>query len=146
LSLDGIEFQGAELSLKRPKEYIGIDPALGGGAAADSPNKLFIGGLPTHLNEEQVQELLKSFGELKTFNLVKETVDGELQSKGFAFCEYVDPDVTELAIAGLHNFQLGDKGLVVQRADVGRNNESASGGLPGTTNFLKNRETISGTS
>jgi len=89
-------------------------------------------------------ELLKSFGELKTFNLVKETVDGELQSKGFAFCEYVDPAVTDMAIAGLHNFQLGDKGLVVQRADQGKGSGSGSGGLPGTTNFLKNREYCEG--
>lgn len=42
---------------------------LGGG---DSPNKLFVGGLPTYLSDEQVMELLKSFGELKTFNLVKD--------------------------------------------------------------------------
>ena len=31
----------------------------------DSPNKLFIGGLPNYLNEEQVKELLTSFGSLK---------------------------------------------------------------------------------
>jgi splicing factor U2AF subunit len=127
--------------LKQPKDYVGIDPALGDGEQSESPHKLFIGGLPTHLNEEQVQELLKSFGELKSFNLVKETIDGELVSKGFAFCEYVDAEnVTDLAIQGLHNFQLGDKALVVQRADNGKNNGESAAGLPGTTNFLKNRE------
>ena len=41
-----------------------------------SENKIFMGGLPTYLNEEQVQELLKSFGELKAFNLVRENGNG----------------------------------------------------------------------
>lgn len=139
LALDGTEFQDCALELKRPKEYIGIDPSLGGGASSDSPNKLFIGGLPLNLDEDQVGELLKSFGELRSFNLVKETLDGQLVSKGFAFCEYQDAAVTDMAIQGLHNFQLGDKTLVVQRADTGRN--TGSGGLPGTTHFLNSRET-----
>lgn len=42
----------------------------------DSINKIFVGGLPTYLNEEQVMELLKSFGELKAFNLVRENGNG----------------------------------------------------------------------
>lgn len=42
----------------------------------DSINKVFVGGLPTYLNEEQTQELLKSFGELKAFNLVRENGTG----------------------------------------------------------------------
>ncbi|CAG8785238.1 9029_t:CDS:2, partial [Cetraspora pellucida] len=40
-------------------------------------------------------------------------------SKGFAFCEYVDPSVTDLACQGLNNMELGDRKLVVQRASVG---------------------------
>lgn len=61
--------------MRRPKDYAGLDPlshAFGAPGSTDSPNKLFIGGLPTYLNDEQVMELLKSFGELKSFNLVKE--------------------------------------------------------------------------
>lgn len=42
----------------------------------DSINKVFVGGLPTYLNEENVMELLKSFGELKAFNLVRENGTG----------------------------------------------------------------------
>lgn len=43
------------------------------------------------------------------------------ETQGFAFAEYVDTPTTDLAIAGLHNFQLGDKTLIVQRAQMGRN-------------------------
>lgn len=45
---------------------------------------------------EQMKELLISFGPLKAFNLVKDNATG--LSKGFAFCEYVDPNVTDQVI------------------------------------------------
>ncbi len=41
----------------------------------------------------QVKELLTSFGPLKAFNLVKDSATG--LSKGYAFCEYVDPNITD---------------------------------------------------
>ena len=40
-----------------------------------------------------MKELLTSFGPLKAFNLVKDSATG--LSKGYAFCEYVDPNVTD---------------------------------------------------
>lgn len=50
----------------------------------------------------QVKELLTSFGPLKAFNLVKDSATG--LSKGYAFCEYVDINVTDQVSPGL---QLG---------------------------------------
>lgn len=41
----------------------------------------------------KVKELLSSFGQLKAFNLVKDTGSG--LSKGYAFAEYADPSVTD---------------------------------------------------
>lgn len=41
--------------------------------------------------------------------------------KGFAFCEYVDPNITEVACQGLNGMELGDRYLVVQRAALGAN-------------------------
>ena len=64
----------------------------------DSPHKVFLGGLPNYLNEDQVKELLTSFGQLRAFNLVKDSATG--LSKGYAFCEYVDVSITDQAIAG----------------------------------------------
>lgn len=59
----------------------------------DSINKIFVGGLPTYLNEEQVMELLKSFGDLKAFNLVRENGNGPSKVGFFLFsfvhCELV---------------------------------------------------------
>jgi hypothetical protein len=41
----------------------------------------------------QVKELLTSFGPLKAFNLVKDSITS--LSKGYAFCEYVDIRATD---------------------------------------------------
>lgn len=38
-------------------------------------------------------ELLMSFGQLKAFNLVKDSATG--LSKGYAFCEYADSSITD---------------------------------------------------
>ncbi|KAF5383519.1 hypothetical protein D9615_003594 [Tricholomella constricta] len=133
MAFDGIIFINGPLKIRRPKDYGGIDmssspsvhvPGVVSTNVPDSINKVFVGGLPTYLNEEQVMELLKSFGELKAFNLVRENGNGA--SKGFAFFEYVDVNVTDVAIQSLNGMELGDRYLVVQRASVG-----AKPGTPG---------------
>ncbi|XP_016432076.1 splicing factor U2AF 65 kDa subunit-like [Sinocyclocheilus rhinocerous] len=130
MAFDGIIFQGQSLKIRRPHDYRplpGISeqpafhvPGVVSTVVPDSPHKLFIGGLPNYLNDDQVKELLTSFGPLKAFNLVKDSATS--LSKGYAFCEYVDISVTDQAVAGLHGMQLGDKKLIVQRASVGAKN------------------------
>ena len=134
MAFDGIVYQNQSLKIRRPKDYIGPDlsapvsvhvPGVVSTNVPDTPNKIFVGGLPTYLNDEQVMELLKAFGELRAFNLVREQNNGP--SKGFAFCEYVDPSVTELACQGLNDMELGDRRLVVQRASMGNGRGNAGG-------------------
>ncbi|KAJ7245108.1 hypothetical protein B0H12DRAFT_788593 [Mycena haematopus] len=133
MAFDGIIFINGPLKIRRPKDYGGMElsgspgvhvPGVVSTNVPDTINKVFVGGLPAYLNEEQVMELLKSFGELKAFNLVRENGNGA--SKGFAFFEYVDTAVTDVAIQSLNGMELGDKFLVVQRASVG-----AKPGMPG---------------
>ncbi|KAF9908282.1 U2 small nuclear RNA auxiliary factor 2 [Linnemannia zychae] len=139
MAFDGIVFQNQTLKIRRPKDYQPPEgtvqevpqihvPGVISTNVPDSENKIFIGGLPLYLNDEQVIELLTAFGELKAFNLVKENNIGP--SKGFAFCEYLDPNLTDIACQGLNNMMLGEKKLVVQRASVGssRNNQNPAGG------------------
>jgi len=130
---------GHALKVRRPKDYIpapvqdaGGKPSLPVGAIVatnvpDSPYKIFIGGLPANLNEEQVKDLLQTFGPLKAFNLVKDISTG--LSKGFAFCEYLDSSVTDRACTGLNGMKLGDKQLLVQRASIGAKNPLQSMGM-----------------
>ncbi|KAF1813653.1 hypothetical protein P152DRAFT_457032 [Eremomyces bilateralis CBS 781.70] len=143
LALDGISMEAktasngasngdtAGLSIRRPKDYI-VAPALDdaeepeGVLAAvvrDSANKICISHVPTYLNDEQVTELLQSFGELKKFVLVKDI--GSEESRGIAFCEYTDPSSTDIAVEGLNGMELGEEHLKVQRASIGQ--QQASG-------------------
>ena len=76
-------------------------------SVVDSPNKLFIGGLPYHLNEQQVMELLSAFGSIKAFHLVKADANA-ITSKGYCFVEYADGEsVRDVAILGLNGMDMG---------------------------------------
>merc|ERR1719192_1294044 len=121
MGFDGIVYNGQTLKIRRPRDYQplpGSDnpdfnvPGVISTVVKDTPHKIFIGGLPNYLTEDQVKELLTSFGALKGFNLV--TDGGTNLSKGYAFAEYVDPHITDQAIDGLNGMQLGDKKLLVQ--------------------------------
>ena len=138
MAFDGINMKGQSLKLRRPRDYQPM-PGLSDGpnfnvpgvvstVVPDSANKVFLGGLPNYLNEDQVKELLTSFGQLRAFNLVKDSATG--LSKGFAFCEYVDVTITDQAIAGLSGMQLGDKKLIVQRASTGAKTSAAMNAAP----------------
>jgi len=126
LGFDGIQFKGQTLKVRRPRDYQGPDdsaapgfiPGIVSTNVPDSPNKVFVGGLPTELAEEQVKELISYFGELKAFHLVKDGTG----SKGFAFFEFVDPSVTDNACRLLNGKELGNKTLLVQRAHLGSRN------------------------
>lgn len=49
--------------------------------------------------------------------------------KGVAFCEYMDPAVTDIAVEGLNGMEIGQKHLRVQRASIGNTQSSGSGEL-----------------
>ena len=63
----------------------------------DTDNKLYIGGIPQTARESDIREIVEAFGQLKSFNLVKDPNDDNL-NRGFCFFEYVDEKVTERAI------------------------------------------------
>ncbi|CAM6046435.1 unnamed protein product [Sphagnum compactum] len=140
MALDGIIFEGVSVRVRRPSDYnpsmaatlgpsqpsphlnlaaVGLTPGAAGGA--DGPDRVFVGGLPYYLTEVQIKELLESFGPLRGFDLVKDRDTGN--SKGYGFCVYQDPAVTDVAIAALNGLKMGDKTLSVRRA-------SASSGQP----------------
>lgn len=156
LALDGITMEDGDyvkkeqtsgdtkgLSIRRPKDYIvpavadetPLEPGVVSNVVVDTQNKICISNIPLYLTDEQVTELLVSFGELKAFVLVKDNSTEESRVsfsknhtqifqtnslQGIAFCEYVDPAVaTDIAVEGLNGMELGDKHLKVQRASIG---------------------------
>lgn len=113
------------LQIRRPKDYIvpaivddpNYEPGRVSNVVIDTPNKISVTNIPPYLTSEQVLELLNSFGELKAFVLVQDR--GTEESRGIAFCEYLDPTATEVAIKGLDNMELGDRHLTVRKASIG---------------------------
>ena len=75
----------AGLSIRRPKDYIAPaisddtpqEPGVVSNVVVDTQNKICITNIPLNLTDEQVQELLVSFGELKSFVLVKDNSTDE---------------------------------------------------------------------
>ncbi|KAF6141440.1 hypothetical protein GIB67_021256 [Kingdonia uniflora] len=125
--------QGVSVRVRRPTDYnpslaaalgpsqpnpllnlgaVGLTPGATGGV--EGPDRIFVGGLPYYFTEAQIKELLESFGALRGFDLVKDRDTGN--SKGYGFCVYQDPAVTDIACAALNGLKMGDKTLTVRRA------------------------------
>eukprot|EP01068_Selenidium_serpulae_P009811 Selendium_serpulae@DN5323_c0_g1_i2.p1 len=156
LGLDGISYNGANLKLRRPQDYnaplaeaqLQMEMQAKGGQSSvsgarhfgtpgtgntgdvveDSPNKVFIGGLPHHLGEAEIKGILSSFGALKAFHLVKSETEPD-KSKGFAFCEWRDSSTTDMACQALNGTKIGDRVLNVRRAVPHAEHKASSGGL-----------------
>lgn len=131
IDLDGVAFKGSLLKVRRPSDYTPATNVLPPNLApridlsklgvistqvADGPNKVFCGGLPYDLNEEQIKELVSSFGKLKSFHLVRDK--DSILSKGYCFFEYEDVNVTDVACQTLNDMTIGDRKLTVRRAQT----------------------------
>ncbi|GAB2298687.1 hypothetical protein Dimus_032759 [Dionaea muscipula] len=135
MALDGIVFEGVAVRVRRPTDYnptlaatlgpsqpsphlnlaaIGLVPSAI--SAAEGKDRIFVGGIPYYIAEAQIRELLESFGPLKGFDLVKDRETGN--SRGYGFCVYQDPAVTDIACEALNGLKMGDKTLTVRRAIV----------------------------
>ncbi|XP_054817532.1 splicing factor U2af large subunit A-like [Prosopis cineraria] len=88
--------------------------AISAADGLDGPDCLFVGGLPDCLRESEIRALVETFGQLRGFELVKDRDTGI--SKGYAFCAYQDPVVTDIACAALNGIKFGDKTLILRRA------------------------------
>lgn len=142
LMWDGVIFKDRQLKVRRPADYNppptpGPDPTANPNLFAvvkglvkiqgvvstnveDGPNKIYLGNIPNHLKPDQVKQLVEMFGELKSFHLLVD--NHELgRSKGVAFMEYVDPAVTDQAIAGLAGLDICGRALACERATKGKN-------------------------
>jgi len=138
LSMDGLLLRGLSLRLRRPNDYnpsavpagVTAPPSFRPAAlgivstqVADGPHKVFVGGIPYHLSEDHIKELLCSYGALRAFNLIKDPASG--LSKGYAFFEYEAGEAAAAACAGLNGMKVGERTLSVRMA------WDPAGGTPG---------------
>jgi len=144
MELDGIKFEHhsgpATIRIRRPNDFrpelvpSSCPPAIKlnlssmgiQSAAASNASKIFIGGLPYNLTDEQVMELLGAFGPIKSFHQVRDP--GAANTKGYGFCEYADTQHAEAAIAGLHSMPLGEKTLTVRWSTSTASGSGGGGG------------------
>jgi splicing factor U2AF subunit len=166
LALNGIPMNNNPIVIKRPNDYnaqiapivtldffkqfdlskLGIVSPF----VPDSPNKIFVDGLPFHLQDEQVKELLSAFGKVKAFHLVKLSPTSTV-TQGYCFVEYVDENIRDIAIMGLNGMDLGGgKQLKAKLASERKDGEGAeigtaamSGSVLGTNSSATSSSTLS---
>ena len=81
-------------------------------------NLLWIGNIPYEAREEDLEQLLSTVGPVASVRISIDKESG--QSKGFAFCEYEDPDCCALAVAKLNGTLFGGRTL---RLDFSSNDQ-----------------------
>ena len=64
----------------------------------DEDRKLFVGGLPQEVSQDDLKEYFEQFGEIDSVKLKMDPMTG--RSRGFAFLLYVDPASIEKAADG----------------------------------------------
>lgn len=142
MALDGIVWDNQKCKVRRPKDYTPIPgvpsdpkdivndlviPGIVSTNVRDTPFKVYLGNIPTHLTDAQVQTLVSAFGQLRSFHLVTEA--GSSLSKGYCFFEYADSQLTAQAVQGLNGLQMGDKHLTCSFANADKLQSMAVAGL-----------------
>ncbi|XP_017229850.1 uncharacterized protein LOC108204761 [Daucus carota subsp. sativus] len=122
LYLEGRTFEGSILKVRRPKDYFdastGIprksvsEVGLISKTVADSPHKIFIGGISKAISFDMLMEIASIFGPLRAYRYEVNTDINE----PCVFLEYVDQSMTKKACAGLNGMKLGGKVLTVVQA------------------------------
>lgn len=77
--------------------------------------KLIALNLPRDFSEQQLAELFKAYGNIKSCTLVLDAATG--QSKGFGFVEMALAHEGEEAIKALHGSKVGKEKIRVKQAD-----------------------------
>ena len=83
----------------------------------DDTIRLYMGGIPAYLKDDDVKKLVAAFGPIKYFNLVKDSAT-EMQSKGYCFFEYEDNKYVERSLNQLNGLAIADKRLKVSKVSI----------------------------
>ena len=89
---------------------------------------IYVGNLTREVNEEDLQEAFKGFGQVTSANIIKDKFTGE--PRGFGFVEMPGNAEAQAAIAGLNGKELNGRVLNVNEAQP-RTDRGGSGGRGG---------------
>jgi cold-inducible RNA-binding protein len=88
--------------------------------------RLYVGNLPYHTGEQDLQELFGRAGSVESVSVPRDTATG--RARGFAFVEMGSDADAQKAIAEFNEYQLGGRNLTVNEA---RPRPERSGGFGG---------------
>jgi len=76
--------------------------------------KLFVGGLPYSVQQDEVQTLFAQYGEVVSATIVRDKFTN--QSRGFGFVEMATEEQAAEAIKSLNGTQLGGRSILVNES------------------------------
>ena len=91
--------------------------------------KLYVGNLPYHTTESDLQTLFEAIGQVETINVVTDRATG--QARGFAFVQMSDAEGARRAISELDRRDYGGRSLTVNEAKPMTDRNNGGGGLGG---------------
>ncbi|MFQ5929349.1 MAG: RNA recognition motif domain-containing protein [Acidobacteriota bacterium] len=77
-------------------------------------NKLYVGGLPYQVTEDQLQEIFSAHGTVESAKVITDRMTG--RSKGFGFVEMSSQSEAQEAIKNLNGTQLEGRSITVNEA------------------------------
>ncbi len=86
---------------------------------------IYIGNLAPQVSDQELENLFKQFGELKSVKIIRDMFTGE--SKGFGFVEMNDKTAAENAIKELNTKELSGKKIIVNEARPKSDNRRGGG-------------------
>ncbi len=89
-------------------------------------NKLYVGGLPYSVTDQQLQDLFAQHGTVSSAKVISDRYTG--RSRGFGFVEMATSEEAQKAIAAMNGTQFEGRTLVVNEAKPQEKRERSWGG------------------
>ncbi len=92
-------------------------------------NKLYVGGLPYSVNEDQLRDLFVAHGTVESATVITDRMTG--RSKGFGFVELGSQEEAQAAIDKLNGTDLEGRNITVNEAKPREPRSGGGGGYGG---------------
>ena len=92
-------------------------------------NKLYVGGLPYSVNEDQLRDLFVAHGTVESATVIMDRMSG--RSKGFGFVEMSSQEEAQAAIDKLNGTDLEGRNITVNEAKPRQPRSGGGGGYGG---------------
>jgi RNA recognition motif-containing protein len=76
--------------------------------------KIYVGNLPFSVDDEQLRELFKTYGEIEEVTIIKDRFSG--RSKGFGFVTFKEDESAKKAISEMNEKEVEGRNLKVNEA------------------------------